>query len=471
MFLLFNSLCLMPRASGLLLAALLLVLAAAPAQADDANAEANRLFVQAVHLTQRADTTYDPREAVKLLRGADQLLKKVVSAYPQSAIAVQLSTHQLVGDFDITEFEARIRALSCEPGNYVEDFLSEYGIANGTGPLTEACFLYRMESLLVPPDPPISRAQADWLNVAVAYHLNGQSERARGIILPYLAILRKNSTGEAQESYPLLARALLLTGARDQAQEVADRMGDCAGRLSYMRDALKAALARGEADAAKTLADQIRTYADTNQCAWQQGIAVQALALTGREKDAEALYGKILAHQFEGVNGDDKDRNTPPELAVAAAMGGEPATALNFTRTVMEHDPAVVPAVMEHLGARGEVAAAHDFIGDLKDPSRKAFALAALIGAMAVKDEKAATPWMEELQAIQAGSLSTSDQVLVLAAAARAEKILYKDDRWRQSFQSALNAVERADESAKPALIVNLAAALAYIKAGRGVLD
>ncbi|HVY13184.1 MAG TPA: hypothetical protein VHB73_06435 [Alphaproteobacteria bacterium] len=444
----------------------LVLMLAAPAHANS-DEEANRLLVEAVHLIHRADTTYDTRESVRLLRGADQLFKKIVSSYPQSAIAVQLSTHQLIGDFDVTEFQARIRALSCERGNDVENFLSEYGVTSATGPLTEACFLYRMENLLSPVGQPISSARRDWLDVAAAYDMNGQSERARSIILPFLALLRKNtSAADAQDSYALLARALALTNAGDQAQQVTDRLGDCSGRLAAMLVELKAAQARGDDDEAKSLADQMRDYAEINRCEWQRGIVVQALMLTRRDKDAKELFDRLVARPADATQG------TPPQLAVAASMVGDPASSIDLTRSAMEREPWIVPQVMQNLGYRGQYALAHDFAVELKDPARKAAALSALIAAAAQKnDAKKAEGWINELQALVAEAPQSGDQSLILASQARAEKAFYKDERWRNAFQAALNAAERTDESVRAPLAIHLAAALAFIKTGRAVMD
>lgn len=427
------------------------------------------MFVEAVQLVRKADNTYDSRESVRLLRNANQLLKKIVSSYPQSAIAVQLSTNQLIGDFDVSEFEARIRALSCEPGNYVEGFLAEYGITAATGPLTEACFLYRMESLLDPPEQPLMAARTDWLSVAVGYGLTGQPERARAIILPFLGLLRKNGPGDAQDSYPALARALALTGANDLAQQVTDRVSDCTARLTTMLHELKSAQMRNDDAAARNMADAIREYADANQCDWQKGIAVQAYSLTGQEKEAKALFDRLtgLPNDGAGTNG-----NTPPELVIAASMGAEPEVALQMARGLSDKEANAMLSVVRNLAARGELQAAHDLTIEIKDTTRRALALAALVnGAMQKNDEKQASAYMSELANMRSNAVQSTEQAGILTAIARAEKARYKDDRWRGTIQAALNALERVEEGSKSALITNLAAAVVFIKTGKGALD
>jgi hypothetical protein len=444
-----------------------LLVGALPLHAAEPDAEANKLFVEAVHLTRKADNTYDTKESVRLLRGADQLLKKIESSFPQSAIAVQLSTHQLIGDFDITEFEARIRSLSCARGSYVEDFLSEYGIASGTGPLTEACFLYRMENLLIPPEPPIVQARSDWLALAVGYYLSGQEERARGIVLPYLGLLRKTGGGTIPaDSYVTLAKALTITGADVQAQQVGDHISDCSGRLSYMMTMLNAALAKNDEAVAKGLAEQVRTYADSNSCEWQQGLVVQAYVLTGRTEDAKVLYDKLVAR-----TSNDLTQGPPPELAIAASMVDDAGPALNLTRSSMEHEPSIVPEVVSNLAKRGDTQSPHDLVMEIKDPVRKAAGLAALIAGAATKGDAKLETWMTELQNIRSEVPQFNEQALVLGHIARGQKAFHKDERWKSTFQLALNAAERADENIRPQLVANLAATLAAIKTGRNILD
>jgi hypothetical protein len=445
-----------------------LALWANPVCAADADADANKLFVEAVHLVQKADNTYDTKESVRLLRGADQLLKKIETNYPQSAIAVQLSTHQLIGDFDISEFEARIRSLSCARGSYVEDFLSEYGIASGTGPLTEACFLYRMENLLIPPEQPIVQARSDWLAVAVGYNLTGQQERARGIVLPYLALLRKTGGGTVPpDSYVVLAKALALTGADTQAQTVADHITDCSGQLSYIMTTLNVSLYMGKDDIAKAVADQLRNYADNNQCEWQQGLVVQGYVLTNRQDDAKQLYDRLAARRTEDVN-----QGPPPELAIAASMIDDPQAALTLARGAVDREPTIAPEVVNNLARRGDTQSPHDFVNEIRDPVKRAAALSALIVGASVKgDAKLPDSYMTELQNLRNDAPVSADQALVLGHLARAQKAAFKDDRWRTTFQLALNAAERADEAARPSLVTGLAAILTSIKTGRSLLD
>jgi hypothetical protein len=441
-----------------------------PAQAAvEADSQANRLFVEAVQFTRKADNTYDAKESVRLLKGADQILKKIVSNYPQSDIAVRLSTHQLIGDFDIIEFEARVRALSCARGSYVEDFLADYGVASGTGPVTEACFLYRMENLLLPADAPVTQARADWLTVAVGYHLNGQEERARSIILPYMGLLRKSGAGSAApDSYLMLAKAFAVTGAAEQAQQVAEHISDCSNRLSYMMTSLHIALGKGDAVEAKNLADQVRSYAENNGCEWQMGLAAQALVLTGREHDARMLYDKVAARR----SNDAFSSNSPPGLAVAASMLDDPQQAISLARGAMDSDPNVAPTVVMNLARRGEYGAAHDFATGNGDLPRKAAMLASLVaGASMRNDSKTAETWMSEVQSLRNDGAQAGEQALVFASIARAEKAFYKDERWRNTFQLALNAAERADDNGRGPLMTGLATTFSQIKVGRAPLD
>ncbi len=446
---------------------LLAVVLPAPLHAADADAEANRLFVEAVQQVGRADTTYDTRESVRLLRNADQLLKKIITRHPQSMIAVQLTTRQMIGDFDVVAFENRVRALACERGNNVQDFLSGYGITSATGPQTGACFLYRLENMLPPADLPLTQAHADWLGVAVAYDANGQHARARSMILPFMALLRQAGAGApGPDSYALLARALRMTGADEQARQVGARIADCDGRLSLMLESLRQLAARDDDAGARDLAIQIRDEAEANHCDWQKGMVVQALSLGGMERDARALYDRIVPQggMFSARDG------TPPALVLAAAMVDEPQAALRLARDV-EQDPASFVGAITLLARRGDGDVAHELIGASRDTSRKAVALAALIAA-SPEDDPNRAGWMGELMDLMTGPLQDSERAMTLAAKARAEKAMGgSDSRWRRSFQAALRAAERTDESLRAPVIVYLASTLVAIRTGHAGLE
>ncbi len=449
------------------------VLLVSPVMADEPNLQANRTFTEAMQLIRRAGATYDTREAVRLLRGADKSLKKIVNDYPESTIAVQLITNQFIGDFDILDFRNRIRSLSCERGSYVEDFLAEHGIATATGPTTDACYLYRIETLLPALEHPITTARWDWLSLGVAYHLLGQPDRARDIILPFLnALMTKNKVSDSQESLMFLARAMMLINEKDQSQKISQRISDCSAKLYNLMDLTKQAVWNASQVEARQYADQARDYVEDNQCSWQKSIVAQALKLTGREAEGKKLYDSIEGEQFISVKTENRDESTPPELAVAAAAMGEPETAFNMLRVVMEQNPWTISAAVEELGRRGEFDATEAFINDLKGLDQKAEALAALV-EMAVKrgDTKRANAIMAKLNGLRVSPSVPDQQALILAMRARAEKDLYKDERWRDTIQTALNTADLVDENKRSQVALPLIATLAYIKSGHPLLD
>jgi tetratricopeptide (TPR) repeat protein len=443
------------------------------ATADSPQENANRTFVEAVQLIRRANTTLDTREAVRLLRGADNLLKKIVSDYPESTVAVQLTTNQFIGDFDILEFRSRIRSLSCERGGYVEDFLSEYGVATATGPLTEACFLYRMETLMAPVEMPIVTARPDWLSLAVAYYIYGQQDRAREIIQPFLSLLRKSSgSGDTQDSFVFMARALALTGAFDQAIKIGERLNDCSNRLYLLMELLKITLNQGEQSGAKLLADQIKNYVNTNQCAWQKGLVATALYMTDRRGEAKLLYEKAMAEQTANLKPEEKGETTPPDLVMAAALMDDPATTLSMLRSVQGRSPWIVAPVLEALAQRGYKGAASDFVDEINEPERRAEAYAALIGTLVPKGEdKKTSALMTKLQNTPVNPSQAFQQSMLLALRAWAERAYFKDERWREAFQSALNAAERVDEDQRIKIMPPLLATLMQIKTNKRVLN
>lgn len=444
-----------------------------PVWADEPNLQANRTFTEAMQLIRKAGATYDTREAVRLLRGADKSLKKIIAEYPESTIAVQLVTNQFIGDFDILDFRNRIRSLSCERGSYVEDFLAEHGIATSTGPATEACFLYRIETLLPALEHPITSARWDWLSLGVAYHHLGQPDRARDIILPFLnALMTKNKISDSQESLMLLARAMMLINEKDQAQKISQRISDCSARLYNLMDMTRQALWNANSVEARQTADQARDYVEDNQCNWQKSIVAQALKLTDRDGEGKKLYDSIEGEQFTGIKTENRDESTPPELAVAAAAMGEPETALNILRVVMDQNPWTIAAAAEELGKRGEFDVTESFVNDLKGLDQKAEALATLVeAAVKRRDVKRATSIMTKLYSLRASPSVPDQQALVLAMRARAEKDLYKDERWRDTIQTALNTADLVEENKRSQVALPLIATLVYIKSGHPLLD
>lgn len=456
-----------------LLLLLCLLLGASPLWADDPNQSANRTFTEAIQNIRRASTTYDMRESVRLLRAADKLLRKIVNDYPESTIAVQLVTNQFIGDFDVLDFRNRIRALSCEKGSYVEEFLGEHGIASATGPNTEACFLYRLETLLAPFENPPQTARWDWLSLSVAYYLYDQQERARQIILPFLTATQTRGRGnEGQDMLMMTARALMLTGQDEQAQGMIQRIGDCTARLSIMADMTRLALWGTKEGEAHDRVDTLKTFVEENQCNWQRPVVAEMLALTARQDEAAKLYETLKAEQFTNVKAEERSENTPPDLAVAAAILDEPGEALGMVRAVMEGNPWVVPQALFELGRKGAFDEAQTFVDELKAPAQKAGALLALIDAANKGNvRKKATHFMGLLAAIKTSPSAPQEQVEVLAARARAERAVYKDERWRETILTALNTADLIEENSRMQAAIPLIAALAAIKTGNPLLD
>lgn len=446
---------------------------AAPACARDAQEEANRTFVEAVQLVKRANSTLDTRETVRLLRGADSLLKKIINDYPESPVAVQLVTNQFIGDFDILDFKSRVRSLSCERGGYVEDFLSDYGVATATGPLTEACFLYRIETLMAPIEMPVTSARPDWLSLAVAYYVYGQPERAREIIQPFLQLLHKSSSSsDAQDSFIFMARALALTGAFDRAMEIGARINDCANKLYFLMEMLKISLYQNEEGTARMLADQIKDYVEANSCTWQKGLVSTALFMTGSKGEAKVVYEKAVAEQYTATKPEERAETTPPDLVLAAANMDDAPTVLSMLRAVRERNPWLAAPVLETLAERGFDEAAGDFVEEITEPERKGEAYTALIGALVKKgNTKQAGAYFDKLTSIPLNPSQAAQKSQLLALRAWAEKILYKDDRWRNSFQSALNAAERIDDGDRIKVMPALLGTLMQIKTNHHVLD
>lgn len=438
-----------------LLAAVLFLMVAAPMAIGTAAAQdtgpANRLFVQAMQLVRQADQTYDTAEEARLLKDADKLLNEIVVKYPDSSLAVQLVTNQFVGDFDFYEFRSRIRALVCNE------------------PLTSLCFLHRVGEMLPPVETPITAARWDWLSLAVAYQQIGDTARAKEIVAPFVSTVRRGAVAEATSQDLFVARALALMGQTQLALDITRQIADCATRIYNLADIAKAAAWRGDMALAAALADEAKNYAASRNCSWELGLVAQALLRAGKEAQARTLFLNTVETQFSRFK-ETRGDCCPPELAVAAAELGDTNLAVGLLRTVQDENPWTIPAVLGRLARRGETNTAVAYLEEIQDLDTRGEALAELIDVTFKKGDPAtANELMKRL-----GKLvddAAGKRPGLLAQRARAEKVFFNDDRWRRSFQLALNAADKASNFVRRDIGAPLLAALVRIETGLPMLD
>lgn len=412
---------------------------------------ANRLFVQAMQIMQEADATLDPAREAQLLREADKLLRDIITRYPDSSLAVQLLTNQSVGDFDYYEFRGRVEALVCE------------------SPLTSLCFLYRISELLPPAETPVATARWDWLSLAVAYHHLGQTERAREIIAPFLAAVRRGVAVDTSGQDLFVARALSLMGETAAALDITRAIADCSTRLYNLSDIGKAAKWRGDDALAKTLAEETRSFAESRQCVWEYGLVVQALHRVGQDDAARALLDRTVTQQIANFRSRKEDC-CPPELAVAAAEIGDPNLALNLLRAVQDENPWTIPAVLGRLALRGEISLTTAYAEQVPDIDLRGESFAELVDAAMQRNDRATADAVFTRLARLTGDAGTRRPAL-MAQRAKAERALYRDEGWRSAFQAALNAAERASNFIRRDIGAPLLAVLMRIETGHPMLD
>lgn len=440
------------RAAALMLAVFLAVAGwgAPPALAQESSA-ANRLFVQALQLVQQADGTYDSAEESRLLKEADKLFNEIVAKYPDSALAVQLVTNQFVGDFDFFEFRSRIRALVCNE------------------PLSSLCFLHRINEMMPPVETPIQAARWDWLSLAVAYHQLGDTDRAKEIIAPFVSAVRRGAVSDSNGQDLFVSRALALMGQMQLALDITRQIPECSTRIYNLADIAKAAAWRGDAGLVAALADEAKAYASARGCAWEMGLVVQTLLRAGKEAAARTLFLNTVETQFSKFRETQGDC-CPPELAVAAAELGDANLALGLLRTVQDENPWTIPTVLGRLARREDPAVALAYAEQTQDPDIRGEALAELVEAAQRRGDPArATELMRRLDRLV--EEAKGKRPALLAQKAKAERILYNDDRWRRSFQAALNAAERASNFVRRDIGAPLLAALVRIETGQPMLD
>lgn len=439
---------------ALLAAALTLAGAAAlsvsPALGQDAS-PANRLFVQAMQIIRQADSTYDVQEESRLLKDADRIFNEIITKYPDSALAVQLVTNQFVGDFDFYEFRTRVKALVCNEAT------------------SSLCFLHRISDFLPPVEAPITTARWDWLSLAVAYHHLGDPARAKEIMAPFVSAVRRGVTSTDAGEDLFVSRALALTGQTQLALDITRQFPDCSTRIYNLADITKAAAWRGETALADKLAEEAKQYASSHACSWELGLVAQTLLRAGKEAPARTLFLNTVETQFSRFQ-EKKGDCCPPELAVAAAELGDPNLALRLLRTVQEENPWTVPAVLGRLARRGNSALTTAYAEQMDDPDLKGEALAELIDAALARNDRSGA---EELMA-RLNRLTADDKErrpVLLAQRAKAERVLYRDERWRGTFQAALNATDRASNFVRRDAGAPLLAALVRIEIGLPMLD
>jgi hypothetical protein len=451
-------------AAALALAAAVLTAAAlvpaGPAAAQDAvtaaqrDAQANRMFVEAVRSARRAESLYDAAERARLVREADALLQTIVDTLPETAIAVQLVTNQFIGDFDVAGFREQVRGLACDD------------------PLATGCFLHRIELLLHPVEHPIAVPRWDWLSLAVAYHHLGQPERTAPILAPFVAAQRRSAAGGDADDDLFVARALALTGRPELALELTRRLDGCPARIYNLIDLARASAQGGDGGRAGDLVQEARDFADTRGCRWELGLVAQGLIRVGREADARTLFLNTVEQQFSRFR-EQRIDCCPPELAVAAADLADASLALRLLRTVQDDNPWTIPAVVGRLAGRGEVALALGYAEQVQDADVRAEAYAEIVArARAAGDARTAEDAYARLRQLTRPDAPGDRRPTALAQRAKAERLVEADaSLWRRTFASAINAADRGFGSVPRDFAVPLLAALVRIETGVPLLD
>ena len=424
--------------------------------ADEAGAaqtvqQANRQFIQAMQLVRKAKATYDATEEARLLAEADRLLADIITRYSDTDLAVQLVTNQFVGDFDFYEFRNRLRSMVC------------------TDQQSSKCFLFRIGAILPAVETPIVAARWDWLSLAVASHLLGEPGRAKEIIAPFLSAVRRGVANGGTDRDLYVARALALTGQEALALDLTRKIPDCATRVYNLTDIAQVALWHGDTERASALSVEARAFAEARSCTAELGLVARLLREAGREAEAGAVFAAALGAQATAA----KESNAvvwPPELVVAAAEQGDPAQALAHLRGVQEEAGWTVAAVLGRLVRRGEGEIARGYADDLHDADLRGEAWAELIERFLARDER---PAAEALMA-KLVKLAADDgprRPTLIAERARAEKALYRDERWRSSLQQAVTAAENASGLIRRDIGGPLIAILIRIETGLPMLD
>ena len=423
-----------------------------PVLAEEAGSQANRQFIQAMQLVRKANATYEAAEEGRLLAEADRLLADIITRFSDTDLAVQLVTNQFVGDFDFYEFRSRLRSMVCSDQQ------------------SSKCFLFRIGNLLPAVETPITTARWDWLSLAVASHLFGDQGRAREIIAPFLSAVRRGVANGGTDRDLYVARALALTGQEAMALDLTRKIPDCATRIYNLTDIAQVALWRGDKEPAGTLALEAQSYSATRKCTAEDGLVARTLHDAGRDSEAGAVFAAARQRQVAATTKDAGTAVWPPELVVAAADLGTPAETLAKLRSVQAETSWTVAAVLGRLAKRGEGASVQAYADALQDVELRGEAYAELIERFLARDERATA----EALMVKLVKLAADDgprRPTLIAERARAEKALYRDERWRSSFMQAVTAAENASGIARHDIGGPLIAILVRIETGLPMLD
>jgi hypothetical protein len=323
--------------------------------------------------------------------------------------------------------------------------------------------------MLPPADAPVSTARWDWLSLAVAYHVMGQSERSKEIIAPFLAAVRRGVAVDSSAQDLFVGRTLSLIGDTAKALEITRAISDCSTRIYNLVDIGKAAKWRGDDNQAKLMAEEARTFAEARKCAWEYGLVVQALHRAGVDDTARTLFKRTVDQQVGDMR-NRPDTCCAPELAVAAAEIGEPNLALNLLRAVQDENPWTVPAVLGRLALRGEATLSTTYAEQIPDIDLRGESFAELVAAAMERGDRAGADAVFARLAKLTNDAGGRRPGL-LAQRAKAERALYRDEGWRSAFQAALNSAERASNFVRRDIGAPLLAALMRIETGNPMLD
>ena len=125
---------------------------------------------------------------------------------------------------------------------------------------------------------------------------------------------------------------------------------------------------------------------------------------------------------------------------------------------------------MGRLQARGEVSLTSAYLEQVQEVDSQAEILAEFIAAALRRGDPAAVQqWMKRLN--QIADVPANRKPTVLAQRAKAEKLIFGDDRWRATMAQAISAADRSSAFVRRDIGVPLLAALVRIESGLPMLD
>ena len=185
-----------------------------PVQAQN-NAAANKLFVEAIRLVQKADAEMKPEEQVRLYEQVLKNLDEIVAKYPGSDLTIKLLTGQSIGDFSKAGVQNKLKNDKC---------------------LLKPALCFLATALAVTKLIPDADDKVDPFNaIATAYAKMGETGKAKEYLAKAMKIIPSVNVKFRVWNFESVAKVQIEIGDIPGATEAAKKIMDLPYKISGIR--------------------------------------------------------------------------------------------------------------------------------------------------------------------------------------------------------------------------------------------